>query len=74
MRTLTLRLMVCSTRPLVVGDELQFSIPGDGRRKGKSRWRRLEAPIFDSLLEGDQHNQALLLERFTEQGVASTVG
>jgi hypothetical protein len=74
MRTLTLRLVDSLTRWIEDGDELQFAIPGDGRRKGKGRWRRLEAPIFDSLLEGDQHDQALLLECFTEQGVASTAG
>jgi hypothetical protein len=68
-RKLTVILMDCSKALIVDGGDDTIKDSDDHRGKGTSRWRRFGAPFFDSSLEDDQQNQALLLDQRSCAGV-----
>jgi hypothetical protein len=72
--TLTLRMMVCSTEAVLVGDELEITGAGDHRPHRWMKYNGLAKLRLDSSYPDDKHSQALLLDYSMEIGMACTIG
>jgi hypothetical protein len=74
MRTLTLRLVDCSTRWMEDGDELQIAISDGLLRKGSFKFSSPRPPLDATFLVEILRVEALLLDSFLSSNMLSIDG
>jgi hypothetical protein len=71
MRNLTLKRMKCSVESIVDESEPYLAIPGDGRRKGKSKLALHRASLLDSFRQESPRRQAHPMNYPKDSGMLS---